>query len=48
LRDGRLHRSYHGVYVLGHRGLSRHGLWLAGTYAAGEGAGLSHLCATAL
>jgi predicted transcriptional regulator of viral defense system len=48
VRVGRLHRVYHGVYALGHRGLSRHGLWLAGVYAAGEGAGLSHLCAAAL
>ena len=48
VREGRLHRVYHGVYALGHRGLSRHGLWLAGTFAAGEGAGLSHLCSTAL
>lgn len=48
VRDGRLHRIYQGVYALGHRGLSRHGLWLAGTFAAGEGAALSHLCSTAL
>jgi predicted transcriptional regulator of viral defense system len=48
VREGRLHRIYQGVYALGHRGLSRHGLWLAGTFAAGAGAGLSHLCATAL
>jgi hypothetical protein len=48
VKDGRLHRIYHGVYALGHRGLSRHGLWLAGVYAAGEGAGLSHLCCAAL
>jgi hypothetical protein len=48
VRDGRLHHVYRGVYALGHRGLSRHGLWLAGAYAAGEGAGLSHLCSTAL
>jgi very-short-patch-repair endonuclease len=48
VRDGRLHHVYRGVYALGHRGLSRHGLWLAGAHAAGEGAGLSHLCSTAL
>jgi very-short-patch-repair endonuclease len=48
VREGRLHRVYQGVYALGHRGLSRHGLWLAGVFAAGQGAGLSHLCSTAL
>ena len=48
IREGRLHRVYRGVYALGHRGLSRHGLWLAGVFAAGEGAALSHLCCAAL
>jgi very-short-patch-repair endonuclease/predicted transcriptional regulator of viral defense system len=48
VREGRLHRVYQGVYALGHRGLSRHGLWLAAVLAAGEGAALSQLCAAAL
>jgi hypothetical protein len=46
--SGRLHRVYQGVYALGHRGLSREGRWLAGVFAAGDGAALSHLCAAAL
>jgi hypothetical protein len=48
VREGRLHHVYQGVYALGHPGLSRHGLWLAGVFAAGEGAALSHLCSTGL
>jgi hypothetical protein len=45
---GSLHRVYRGVYAVGHRGLSREGLWLAAVFAAGTGAALSHLCAAAL
>jgi very-short-patch-repair endonuclease len=45
---GRLHRIYQRVYALGHRALSREGRWLAATFAAGDGAALSHLCAAAL
>ena len=34
------------MYAL-HRGLSREGRWLAGVFAAGEGAALCRLCAAA-
>jgi very-short-patch-repair endonuclease len=45
--SARLHRVYRGVYAVGHRGLSREGLWMAGVLAAGYGAALSHYCAGA-
>ena len=45
---GRLHRIRRGVYAVGHRRLSQHGLWMAAVLAVGEGAVLSHLCAAVL
>lgn len=47
LRSGRLHRVFHGVYVVGRPMLSREGRWLAAVLACGPGAALSHLCAGA-
>jgi hypothetical protein len=38
----RLHRIHRGVYVLGHRRLSRHGHCLAAVFASGQDALLSH------
>jgi|SRR5215203_428048 len=45
---GRLHRVHHGVYAVGHRGLSLHGRFMAAVLASGEGAVLSHGCAAVL
>jgi very-short-patch-repair endonuclease len=42
LRAGRLHRLHAGVYAVGHRHLSRRGLWMAAVLACGDGALLSH------
>lgn len=42
VESGRLHRLYRGVYVVGHAGLSREGLWLAAVKAGGPKAALSH------
>jgi very-short-patch-repair endonuclease len=39
---GRLHRIHRGVYAVGHRRLTREGIWLAAVLAAGPGAALSH------
>jgi very-short-patch-repair endonuclease len=48
LEAGRLHLIHRGVYAVGHPQLTREGVWLAGVFAAGEGAVLSHRSATAL
>jgi very-short-patch-repair endonuclease len=48
LRSGRLHAVHRGVYAVGHRCLSRRGIWLAAVLACGDGALLSHQCAAAL
>jgi very-short-patch-repair endonuclease len=48
VRSGRLHRIHRGVYAVGHRGLSRHGRWMAAVLACGEGAVLSHGSAAVL
>jgi very-short-patch-repair endonuclease len=45
---GRLHRGYRGVYAVGHRAPSWHGLWMAAVLACGDGAVLSHHSAAAL
>jgi len=45
---GRLHRLHRGVYAVGHRSLSWRGRWLGAVLAAGDGAVLSHLSASAL
>jgi predicted transcriptional regulator of viral defense system len=45
---GRLHRLHRGVYAVGHRRLTRHGVWLAAVLACGDGAVLSHASAAAL
>jgi hypothetical protein len=42
---GRLHRVFRGVYAVGHRRLTKHGLWMAAVLASGDGAVLSHLSA---
>ncbi len=39
---GRLHRVHRGVYAVGHRALSRHGVCLAAVLSCGGGALLSH------
>jgi hypothetical protein len=39
---GRLHRIHRGVYAVGHRALSREGIWLVAVLARGPGAALSH------
>jgi hypothetical protein len=41
-KAGHLHRLHRGVYAVGHRNLTRHGLWMAAVLAAGPGAALSH------
>lgn len=48
LRMGRLHRLHSGVYVVGHRVLSREARWMAAVLLAGPGAVLSHRSAAAL
>lgn len=45
---GRLHRTYRGVYAVGHRRLSAKGWWLAAVLACGPDAALSHHAAVAL
>lgn len=54
-RRGRLHRQHHGVYAVGHAGLSQEGRWMAAVLAccghggiAGADAFLSHRSAAAL
>jgi very-short-patch-repair endonuclease len=47
-RRGALHRVHQGVYAVGHRSLSDHGLWMAAVLALGPGAVLSHASAAAL
>ncbi|HEX6205947.1 MAG TPA: type IV toxin-antitoxin system AbiEi family antitoxin domain-containing protein, partial [Solirubrobacterales bacterium] len=46
--SGRLHRIHHGVYAVGHRGLSLHGRFMAAVLACGPGAVLSHTSAAVL
>jgi very-short-patch-repair endonuclease len=48
VRSGLLHPLYRGVYAVGHRALSRAGLWLAAVKASGPGAVLSHQSAAEL
>jgi predicted transcriptional regulator of viral defense system len=48
LQRGRLHVVHRGVYAVGHRKLTRLGVWMAAVLAAGEGAVLSHRSAAAL
>lgn len=48
VRSGRLQRLHRGVYGVGHRPVSREGVWLAAVFACGEGAALSHSSAAAL
>jgi very-short-patch-repair endonuclease len=45
---GQLHRVYHGVYAVGHRGLSLHGRFMVAVLACGENAVLSHGSAAVL
>lgn len=45
---GRLHQVHRGVYAVGHRRLTRDGIWLSAVLAAGPGAALSHRDAGAL
>ncbi len=48
VREGRFHRLHHGVYAIGHAGISREGRWMAAVLACGDGAVLSHRSAAAL
>lgn len=48
VRIGWLHRMHRGVFAVGHRPLTREARWIAAVLACGDGAGLSHACATAL
>jgi very-short-patch-repair endonuclease len=48
IERGMLHPLHRGVYAVGHRVLTRHGLWLAAVRAVGPGAVLSHHAAAAL
>jgi hypothetical protein len=45
---GRLHPIHHGVYAVGHTGLSNRGRWKAATLALGSQAVLSHRSAAEL
>ena len=47
VRIGWLHRMYRGVYAVGHPPLTRDACWMAAVLVHGDGAGLSHVCATA-
>lgn len=40
--SGRLHSVFHGVYAVGHAGISRHGRCMAAVLSCGDGALLSH------
>ena len=44
--SGRLHRLYRGVYAVGHRASTPERRWLAAVLACGDGAVLSHRCAS--
>jgi predicted transcriptional regulator of viral defense system len=48
LECGRLHRVHPGVYAVGHRLLSKEGIWMSAVLAVGPDAGLSHRPAAAL
>ena len=48
VRTGWLHRMYRGVFAVGHPPLTREARWMGAVLACGDGAGLSHACATAL
>jgi very-short-patch-repair endonuclease len=48
VQAGRLHRIYHGVYAVGHPGLTPEGRWLAAVKACGPHAVLSHHSAAML
>ena len=48
VKRGQLHRIHRGVYAVGHRGLSLHGLFMAAVLACGPGAVLSHVSAAVL
>src|SRR6476660_4552557 len=48
VRKGQLNRIHHGVYAVGHRGLSLHGRFMAAVLACGDGAVLSHTSAAVL
>jgi hypothetical protein len=45
LAAGRLHPVHRGVFAVGHRRLTQHGLWMAAVLACGVGAVLSHRAA---
>jgi len=47
VRIGWLHRMYRGVYSVGHPPLTREARWMGAVLVCGDGAGLSHACATA-
>jgi very-short-patch-repair endonuclease/predicted transcriptional regulator of viral defense system len=47
-KAGRLHRIHRGVYAVGHRRLTEHGMFLAAVFAGGDGAVLSHVSAARL
>jgi very-short-patch-repair endonuclease len=48
VRAGRMHRLHAGVYLVGHRLVSREGRWMAAVLASGPDAVLSHWSAAAL
>src|SRR5688572_5406659 len=48
VRIGWLHRMHRGVYSVGHPPLTREARWMGAVLAHGDGAALSHACATAL
>ena len=48
VRVGWLHRMHRGVFAVGHPPLTREARWMGAVLACGDGAGLSHACATAL
>ena len=48
VRQGHLRGIRRGVYMVGHGALAMRGYWMAAVLACGEGAALSHRCATRL
>ena len=48
VRQGRLHRIYHGVYAVGHPAISLNGRFLAAVLACGDTAALSHYAAATI